>query len=116
MCKGTQTAELLAAWSTRAPLVVKLLPWSGEQYESTQRVTVGKQSRVNPARVASRGPAKMPETEESTFYEVRANDKKVSRYQRAKLAASKAAAAAKSKAAAGATASALARSSRAPAS
>ena len=46
----------------------------------------------------------MPETEESTFYEVRANDKKVSRYQRAKLAASKAAAAAKSKAAAGATA------------
>ena len=46
----------------------------------------------------------MPEAEESTFYEVRANDKKVSRYQRAKLAASKAAAAAKSKAAAGATA------------
>ena len=46
----------------------------------------------------------MPETDESTFYEVRANDKKVSRYQRAKLAASKAAAAAKSKAAAGATA------------
>ena len=46
----------------------------------------------------------MPETEESTFYEVRANDKKVSRYQRAKLAASKPAAAAKSKAAAGATA------------
>ena len=38
----------------------------------------------------------MPETEESTFYEVRANDKKVSRYQRAKLAASNAAAAAKS--------------------